>query len=133
MRFFVIWKKTMLKACPYCGKIHGKKEECTKKPVHNRESREDHFRNTSRWRLKREQIKKRDKYLCQACLNNLFGTTKRLNTEELSVHHVRPLKTNFDERLDDENLITLCSFHHELAEKGTISASELIKIIPPTV
>lgn len=101
--------------------------------MHNRESKEDHFRNTTAWRKKREEIKKRDRYLCQACLNNLRGTVKRLTTDDLSVHHIRPLKTNFELRLDDDNLITLCAFHHELAENGHISASELKDIIPPTV
>lgn len=122
----------MLKACRYCGGIHSKNTVCSKKPVHNRESKEDHFRNTTAWRKKREEIKMRDRYLCQACLNNLMGTTKRLTTDSLSVHHIRPLKTNFELRLDDDNLITLCSFHHELAEKNAISASELLRLIPPT-
>lgn len=90
------------------------------------------FRNSSAWRRKREEIKKRDLYLCQACLKKLRGTEKRLTTEDLSVHHIRPLKSNFEERLDNSNLITLCSYHHELAEKGAISASELLDIIPPT-
>lgn len=130
MCFYI--RETMLKACSYCGKIHSKKEICNKKPVHTRESREDRFRNTTAWKKKREDIKKRDKYLCQACLNNMRGTVKRLNTEKLSVHHIRPLKSNFDLRLEDSNLITLCDFHHELAEKNAISASELRDIIPPT-
>ena len=121
----------MLKSCKYCGRIHSKKEICSRKPVSTRESREDKFRNTTAWRNKREEIKKRDRYLCQACLNNLRGTTKRLTTDDLSVHHIQPLKTNFDLRLEDSNLITLCAFHHELAENGRISASELKDIIPP--
>ena len=123
----------MLKSCKYCGRIHSKKEICSRKPVRTRESREDKFRNTTAWHNKREEIKKRDKYLCQACLNNLRGTTKRLTTDGLSVHHIQPLKTNYDLRLEDSNLITLCAFHHELAENGRISASELKDIIPPTV
>ena len=132
---FLYYKEliTMLKACKYCGRIHSKKEICSRKPIHKRESREDKFRNTTAWRNKREEIKKRDRYLCQACLNNLRGTVCRLNTHNLSVHHIKPLKTNFELRLDNSNLITLCSFHHEMAEKNSISAAELMKIIPPTV
>ena len=121
----------MKKACKYCGKIHDRTETCDKKPVFTRGSREDLFRNTQAWKNKRESIKKRDKYLCQACLNQLYGTEHRLNTEDLSVHHIRSLKSNFELRLDDDNLITLCSNHHELAEKGAISASDLLKIVPP--
>ena len=123
----------MLKACPYCGKIHAKNEVCNKKPVHQRGDREDRFRWTQQWKDKREYIKRRDRYMCQACYNNLSGTEKRLNTEDLSVHHIRSLVTNFELRSDDKNLITLCGKHHELAEKGVISAEELIKILPPEV
>lgn len=130
----------MKKACKYCGKIHEIKEICDKKPVkvfnykkYKKDSREDKFRWTQAWQHKRDFIKARDKYLCQACLNNMQGTKLRLNTERLSVHHIKSLKTDFDLRLDESNLITLCNMHHELAEKGIIPAEELIKIIPPTV
>lgn len=123
----------MKKACKYCGKIHEIKEICDKKPVFKRGDREDRFRWTQAWKDKREYIKERDQYLCQACLNDMYGTVKRLTTDKLSVHHIKPLKTNFELRLDDNNLITLCDMHHELAEKGQISARELIKLIPPRV
>lgn len=74
-------------------------------------------------------IMERDKYLCRACLDLLPGTVRRLNNEELSVHHIRPLRTNWEYRLDCGNLITLCRTHHEMAEKGEISAKKLLKII----
>lgn len=122
----------MKKSCSFCGKIHEKNEICTKKPVFKRGDREDRFRWTQAWKDKREYIKQRDRYLCIACLNSMYGTVRRLNSDELSVHHIRPLRTNFELRLDDDNLITLCSVHHELAEKGAIKAEELIKLIPPT-
>ena len=34
-----------------------------------------------------------------------------------------------NKRIDSDNLITLCRYHHELAEKGEISREELQKII----
>ena len=77
---------------------------------------------------------KRDKYLCRACFAQLPGTLKRLNTSDLSVHHIVPLAVDFEKRLDDDNLITLCHFHHEMAESGEIKAQELILLaqgIPP--
>lgn len=122
----------MKKACPYCGKIHDKKYQCEKKPVsyNYRGTREDRFRWSYDWKLKREHILRRDKYLCVACLNSLPGTVKKLNNEALSVHHIRSLKTNWELRLADENLITLCNFHHEMAENGRISADTLIKYLP---
>ncbi|MDE6787694.1 MAG: HNH endonuclease [Ruminococcus sp.] len=133
----------MKKACKYCGKIHERNFICKKKPKvqyrgyskryykkrYNR--KEDIFRSSYDWQRKRTYILKRDKYLCQACLQNLTGTVCRLTTDGLSVHHIRPLRTDFDLRLDDSNLITLCHTHHELAENGRISAEQLTKIVPP--
>lgn len=126
----------MKKSCKYCNSIHDKGYVCDKKPQikyhQKRDSREDKFRSSYDWQKKREYILKRDRYLCQACLAGLNGTLSRLTTAGLSVHHIRSLKTNFDLRLDDGNLITLCNIHHEMAEKGCISANVLLKLIPPT-
>lgn len=124
---------TMKKACKYCGKIHERNYLCEKKPQRNEKKIKniDVFRGSYDWKLKREYIKRRDKHLCQACLNNLQGTIKRINTENLSVHHIKPLFYHYDLRLDDDNLITLCDMHHELAECGKISAELLQKLIPP--
>lgn len=122
----------MKRACKYCGKIHERSFQCDKKAeaFKCRGSREDIFRWSYEWKLKREHIMRRDKYLCVACMNNLKGTVRKLNNEDLSVHHIQPLKTNWELRLIDENLITLCRFHHEMAESGTISAETLTKILP---
>ena len=49
--------------------------------------------------------------------------------KELEVHHIIPLEEDYNKRLDSDNLITLCRYHHELAEKGEISREELQKII----
>lgn len=126
----------MKKACPYCGKVHDKNYTCPNKPLgkyrHRDElSREDIFRGSYEWKLKRKHIIDRD-HICLACYNRLPGTIKRINSEELSVHHIRPLKNNFELRLDDENLITLCRNHHEMAEKNEISAEKLLSLIPKT-
>lgn len=108
---------------------------CEKKPkkFQNKQKSNniENFRSSYEWKCKRKYIKKRDKYLCQACFNNLFGTIRKINTENLSVHHIRPLRTNFELRLDDSNLITLCDIHHELAENGRITAETLLSILPP--
>lgn len=128
----------MKKACPYCGKIHDKKHICEQKPQvfrgRNNSGREDAFRWSYDWKMKRTEIMKRDRYLCRACFNSLSGTVRRLNNEELSVHHIRPLRTNWEQRLDNGNLITLCHTHHELAESGQMTAEILVKLvqnIPP--
>ncbi|MDE5772732.1 MAG: HNH endonuclease [Ruminococcus sp.] len=129
----------MKKACKYCGGVHDRNYVCDRKPqtvykkyYQKRNSQEDIFRSSYDWKKKREYILRRDKYLCQACINNFSGTVKRLTSDGLSVHHIIPLKNNYDLRLSDKNLITLCSMHHELAEKSEISAENLLDIVPPT-
>ena len=123
----------MKKACQYCGKIHDKNFRCEKAPEYERGNSEDKFRWSYEWKCKREYIKRRDRYLCRACFCGLQGTLKRLNNSDLSVHHIIPLKIDFSKRLDDDNLITLCAAHHEMAESGEISAETLMKAIPPVI
>ena len=124
----------MKKACIYCGKVHEKNYICEKKPKRvnfKGDSLADKFRSSADWKNKREEVKKRDRYMCVACYNNLAGTVKRLNTENLSVHHIVPIQADYSKRLDSDNLITLCPVHHELAESGQISAEVLRKLVPP--
>ncbi|MDE5620336.1 MAG: HNH endonuclease [Ruminococcus sp.] len=128
----------MKKACKYCGGVHDRNYVCDRKPhivgkkyYSKQSSKEDIFRSSYDWKKKREYIMKRDKYLCQACRNNFIGTVMRLTSDGLSVHHIIPLKNNYELRLSDKNLITLCSIHHKLAEKGEIPAEALVNIIAP--
>ena len=119
----------MKKSCKYCGGIHEVGYICDRKPLftYTKSSPEDVFRSSYDWKQKRTHILKRDYYLCRFCLSQ-----GKVNTERLSVHHIIPLKYNSSLRLDDENLITLCTLHHEQAEKGEILADTLKKLIPPT-
>lgn len=141
----------MLKSCSTCGKLHKFNEFCPQqiknrqeyfkkidrtkyKNRYERTSDADKFRNTTKWRQKRTQIQKRDCYMCRYC----FLIEKKITTGE-SVHHIVPLAEDYNKRLDDGNLITLCRRHHEQAESGTISAKQLQKLIdeplriPPSV
>lgn len=120
----------MLKSCQYCGNIHDSKYICAKKPIKKKQiSEADKFRRTSRWQKKREEIKKRDLYLCQICIRELYNTVTKYNTKELSVHHNIPINENYDKRLDNDNLLTVCSYHHEMCESGAISREDVKKII----
>lgn len=112
----------MLKACIYCGRIHEKGFVCLKKPkVQSKyEKQIDIFRGSVKWKNKREHIYRRDMYLCRVCLDNGVYCS-----DNLSVHHITPLASDFSRRLDDDNLITLCGYHHEAAEKGDIPAEYL--------
>ncbi len=116
----------MLKTCSYCGRIHDINQSCPHKIKYtNTDSDIRCFRNTELWHKKREQIKRRDRYMCVACYRNLTGTVNRYNTHNLSVHHLIPLVRDFDKRLDDDNLVTLCRKHHEMAEDGLLNVDEL--------
>ena len=56
---------------------------------------------------------------------------RRYNSVGISVHHIIPLAVAWEKRLDDDNLITLCGLHHEMAERGEIKADELRCMVPP--
>lgn len=125
----------MLKSCKYCGRIHDDKTVCELKPVFSKkDSKANRFRKTNAWKEKSVEIRERDNFLCQVCLKeNIF------NYQDLQVHHIISIERNFDKRLDNDNLITLCSKHHTQAENQEIKAEELLKIvkekenhIPPT-
>lgn len=126
----------MLKACPYCGRIHAKDYDCGKKPKKEYKrfkkyidpSQADRFRWSVSWKRKAEQIKQRDLYLCRACLVELEGTERKYNSKDLSVHHIEPLEEVFRLRLVDSNLITLCSLHHRRAESGDIDKATLRRL-----
>ncbi|WP_251353784.1 HNH endonuclease [Hominisplanchenecus murintestinalis] len=125
------YQHIMLKSCKYCGRIHDSKFNCRKKPVRRKikYTESDKFRRTQKWTDKAVEIKCRDNYLCQACIRELHGTIRKYNHKRLSVHHAIPICDDWDRRLDDDNLITLCSMHHEMAESGEISYEEIKKII----
>lgn len=120
----------MLKSCQYCGKIHDSKYICSERPKRNKAITEaDKFRCTSLWQKKREEIKKRDLHLCQICIRELYNTVTKYNTKELSVHHNIPINEDYNKRLDNNNLLTLCNYHHEMCECGEIQREEVQRII----
>lgn len=120
----------MLKSCQYCGRIHDSKYNCKMKPQRNsKRTQKDGFRYTSAWQQKREEIKIRDKYLCQICIRNLYGTIRQYNSMDLSVHHAHKLNDAYEQRLDNNNLLTLCGYHHKLADDGMIPKEVILSVI----
>ena len=123
----------MRKSCIYCGKSHEYNETCPKraeyrnkyKREYKRDSLADKFRNTRIWREKRAEIQRRDLYICRYC----FFTERKITTSDLSVHHIIPIEKNYNLRLDNGNLITLCRLHHEQAEKGLIKPDILQNLL----
>lgn len=120
----------MLKSCQYCGRIHDSKFICSKKPKKQKQITDtDKFRCTSKWQKKREEIKQRDLYLCQICIRELYNTIIKYNMQELEVHHNVPINEDYDKRLDNDNLLTVCKYHHEMCESGEIPREEVQQII----
>ena len=132
-------------SCSYCHKIHDRAYICDKKQTmmksrHGKkqykskydvfeESNVDGFRSTKAWQTKRKDIRQRDNNLCQICFRELYNTMKRLTYDNLSVHHCEPLNESYEKRLDDDNLLTVCEYHHRLCDNGTIPQQEVKRII----
>jgi 5-methylcytosine-specific restriction enzyme A len=120
----------MLKSCSYCGGVHDRNHQCSSKPKRTKKvTHVDRFRWTKVWQRKRKHINKRDKHLCQVCIRERHNTQLKYNFTNIEVHHIVPIVVDWDRRLDDDNLICLCSFHHHMAEHGEISSEELIDIV----
>ena len=124
----------MLKTCSHCGVVDASHVCSYRKPRYkdkDKNSNSNKFRTTIAWKKKSIEIKERDKYLCRVCINNLYNTINVYNYNKLEVHHIVPIQEDYNKRLDNDNLITLCSYHHHMAELGEISRKELFKLIPP--
>lgn len=120
----------MLRACKYCGRLHPDGFVCEKKParIFHRGTKEAAFRSSRKWREKRDDVVQRDYSLCRVCKDGKYGDSFMYYGlhPKLEVHHIRPLAKRYDLRLEDENLITLCPYHHKLADSGEISVKYLL-------
>lgn len=115
----------MYRSCSKCGKIHDVKHKCKVKREYNSKDSEEHkLRNTTAWTYKAREIKEMAGYLCEVCKADGVYTY-----EGLEVHHIEKLKDEPTKLLDDDNLITLCVFHHKLADKGMLNEGYLRKLV----
>ncbi len=121
----------MYKTCARCGKIHDFNHTCYVKKQVRGKTEADKFRATNKWHEKSKSIRERDLNLCRCCLANIYNTELRYNFNKLGVHHIVPLEEDLSRGLDDSNLITLCSYHHELAEHNVIPREILFKLANP--
>lgn len=126
----------MLRSCAVCGRIHDARIKC-KSSLPSDRTDAQRFRSSAAWQRKRDEIVTRDLGLCQASLREM---PPRYVTDDLQVHHISKVESEWDARLDNDNLITLCGYYHELAESGAISAdvlrrwaSEAEEGIPPSL
>lgn len=120
----------MYKSCFRCGKIHDASYNCNVgkiKRKHKSQTSEWHkLRSSTAWFYKSLEIRERSLNLCAVCKDQ--GT---FNYEDLEVHHIIKLQDDPTKLLDDSNLITLCTFHHKMADKGMIDKKylrDLVKI-----
>lgn len=121
----------MFKSCKYCGRFHEEEYMCPQKPSKYKKKITDDVksRSSSEWKNKREEIKKRDKYLCQVCIRNLYKPHYQYQYESIEVHHAIPIVDENSKNLDNNNLITLCTKHHHMADKQQIPLQEIQQII----
>ncbi len=122
----------MLYACSRCGRIHerGQCPKAQEKFRYKSKERTDveRFRSSAAWQRKQKEILQRDKYLCKMCLSKGI-----INNQNLSVHHIIPIRENDKLKLENNNLITLCSMDHALVEddKGYRPLLLSLAISPP--
>lgn len=120
--------------CSKCGVVprgHKCPFKTYKKKAYDTEA--DKFRRTKRWANKSLEIRQRDRYLCKVCEANLYNTIQQFNFNTLDVHHIAPISEDYNKRLDNDNLITLCRYHHKMADDGNIPKKVLYELInnPP--
>lgn len=119
----------MKKSCKYCGRYHDVKFDCGHKPIRYKKlNNADKFRKTNAWRKKSLEIRSRDKGLCQLCLRNLYNTTQQYTFDTLEVHHIIKLEVDMARSLDNDWLLSLCKYHHTMADNYEIPQSELHEI-----
>ena len=136
-RNYQIEERQMLKACKYCGRVHDSSFDCGRRPRRTKFKRSEAElpRYSAAMNAKSREIKERQRFLCPLCLRVGDLRPKRLET-----HHIQKLRLHPELMLDDGNLIALCEVHHELAERGDVSAEALRQLaaerdrgIPPGV
>ena len=126
----------MLKSCKYCGRVHDSRQICPQKQgatarKHSKKKGTDvdKFHASNRWKEKSLYIRERDHYMCLACFFNLDGKGRRITSGGLSVHHIVPIVESWEQRTNDENLITLCFEHHKQAEEGELDRKKLLEAV----
>ena len=113
----------MYRSCSKCGNIHPYNYKCNVGKVY-RGGEERKLRNTYAWHSKARQIKEKSNYLCAICKDQGIYTY-----DNLEVHHISKVKDDPSLLLEDYNLITLCAWHHKLADMGEINKNYLLNLV----
>lgn len=91
--------------------------------MNEEERRIQQFYNSSAWRKKRQEIIERAKGMCEVCWQ--LGLVR----EGKEVHHIVKLRDDWNLRLNNNNLILLCTSCHHQIEDCCDSIESLIKFI----
>lgn len=76
------------------------------------------FYSSNLWINERDAIKARDCGLCLPCFYSLFNGKQVIYKGEDTgssdyIHHIKELREDWNSRLDSNNLISVCSSHHD--------------------
>lgn len=127
----------MLKSCPYCSRIHPFGYTCPRKPApkpiqagRRSDDGQQEIRSSHRWTQTSLAIRERDNFLCQLCIRGIktIDGKKALSYDDVSVHHIVPLVADKSLAFEGFNLLTLCRYHHDMAERGEVSQALLEEI-----
>lgn len=122
---FFIGVISLLVTCKYCSSTHNRGSICPNKPKRLKEPNLlTRFRSSYAWQKKSKEIQKRDKYLCQWCL-----LQSRYTFDNIEVHHIIALASDFTKRMDNNNLISLCASCHKQAEEKQIKICDLKNLV----
>lgn len=107
-----------IRFCDKCSETQRKREQVKyyKERTKERDEKYNQFYKSKEWKRLRQVVVVRDHAICQDCLKN------NIITQYNTVHHIIPIKIEWNKRLDINNLICLCeSCHqkrHNAIEKG---------------
>lgn len=118
----------MMTVCPNCGGLHPLEDGSCRQPRVKEDTAAVRFRNQRRWKKKSVAIRERDHYLCQICIIELFKTFNQYNYTSLEVNHIVPLEEDESLGLEDTNLLTMCTTHHKMADRGEIPRSLMLEL-----
>ena len=116
--------------CKNCGVVRrGHTCPYQKRKEQPTDRQSDRFRKTKAWTDKSIEIRQRDRYLCQVCFRELYNTISAITFKGVDVHHITPIAEDYSKRLDNDNLISLCRYHHKMADDGLIPREVLYGIV----
>ena len=121
------WNKELTNICKNCNKLYRKRDlnkaDFCSHPCYWESKRENlsanhkNFLLSSNWIKKAKEIRNRDEYECRICGITNEKQIKKYG-KSLHVHHIIPRKIRPDLKLNNYNLITLCSECHPKQERG---------------